>query len=77
MIWKSCRAFGYGFLLYAGIPFVMDLPYFYNQSLDPIWGIPFIIQWGLIGGVVFVLAWFCLVLLQKIYNSLMRGEGGD
>jgi len=50
------RYFIYGFMLFAGIWLTVDMP-FYVEGKKPIFGYSFTIEWGIVGGISFLVAY--------------------
>ena len=75
MLRSSVIAFGIGFLAYAAIPVAMDLAYRPDSATERIWGLQFSVLWGGIGGITFVISWFCIVGLWCVATNLMDDKG--
>ena len=74
MIRNTIKAFCYGFLLYAGMLLAMDLHYYIGVYENPAWGLPTTAVWGVIGGTTFVVSWFSLYLLWRVFRFLMANS---
>jgi hypothetical protein len=68
------RIFLYGFVLFAGPALLMDLFLPPLEDGLPFWGARFLLMWGGIGGVLFLLAALCAYLLKRIFMELLGHE---
>jgi Na+/H+ antiporter NhaC len=71
MMRSTFIAFVIGFLVYAFIPIAMDRAYMSDSTVEPLWGLQFSILWGGVGGIAFVVSWFCILGLWFISKNLM------
>jgi hypothetical protein len=75
MKWLILRIFIYGFILYAGLLVIVDIPYYTEEIAEPVMGIKFTLLWGLIGGITFIFSWFCLFGLFKMFKAAIKKNG--
>lgn len=73
MISLLSRSFFYGLLLFSGMPILMNISDYYNESQQVFWGVKFIVMWGFIGGALCVLSAVSLMLLTALIRALANG----
>ena len=74
MIWRTIRAFLYGFVLFGGILLITDLAYSPAPPDEPIWGTKDTLSLAFVGGIMFAFSWCCLILAWKIITELVRAD---
>ncbi|MEZ5443250.1 MAG: hypothetical protein R3F15_17385 [Lysobacterales bacterium] len=74
MIWRTIRAFLYGFVLFGGILWITDLAYSPAPPDEPIWGAKHTLTLASVGGAMFAFSWCCLFLAWKIITELVRAD---
>jgi hypothetical protein len=75
MIVTLVRYFIYGFVLFAGVWAIVDMP-FYLEGEEPIWGYLFAIKWGVVGGFNFLVAYGSWRCLKAMVIGLIKQDAG-
>jgi len=75
MIKNTLKAFLYGFILYAGIPALMDIPFYLGTESEPLWGLTFALMFGAVGGATFIVSFLSFYTLRLLFKELINSNG--